>query len=56
MYRLFWMARYALILQRLTGMRLRWCWDSAEAAWETNVDFPLSPRDAVLEELSCWSE
>lgn len=56
MKRLFWMLRYALILNARSGLPLRSSWDCAATSWEDLADFPMSPSEAVEEELSCWSD
>lgn len=52
--KLFWRARYALIIRRRVAMPIRFAWQCSGAGWESNEVFPCTPSEAVDEELSCW--
>jgi hypothetical protein len=56
MSELFWKLRYALIIRRRARLPLRFAWQCAGYGWDSNLDIPWTPSDAVDEELSCWGE
>ncbi len=59
-----WMIRYAYRMWRLCRLNpsRRWqqdiefSWSQAIAAFENNDDFLLTPKEALYEEISCWSD
>ena len=51
-----WKLQYAIIIRRRASLPWSDAWGIAGAAWESWQDMPLSPSDAVDEELSCWQE
>lgn len=51
-----WKLQYAIIIRRRAALPWVSAWQTAESAWESWQDMPLSPSDAVDEELSCWTE
>ncbi|WP_448693522.1 hypothetical protein [Pseudomonas rhizophila] len=63
MKKMYWILRAALYLRRCIGgwsdQDLRFCWQTAEAIYFNEIEangFAGDWRDAVDEELSCWSE
>lgn len=56
MTELFWRLRYAFIIRRRATLPIRLAWQCSESGWESNLDVPWTPSDAVMEELSCWGE
>ena len=54
-----WKLQYAIIIRRRAALPWVLAWQTAESARESWQDMPLSPlspSDAVDEELSCWTE
>lgn len=56
MNNLFWRLRYAAIIRRRAALPVRLAWQCSGAGWESNLDMPCTPSEAVDEELSCWGE
>jgi hypothetical protein len=56
MKRLFWMLRYALIINARSGLPLRDSWQCAATAYDDLDGHDYSPSEAVDEELACWTD
>ncbi len=52
----FWKLQYAINIRRRAELPWLMAWECASTSWEDWKDMPLSPEDAVTEELSCWTE
>jgi hypothetical protein len=55
MKKFFWMLHCAYYFKRL-GCNFRTSWECAAACWENRLDYGEHPKDAYLEEVSCWNE
>lgn len=56
MKKLIWKVRYAINIRKRAELPWVMAWEISDTAWDVKIDFPMSPEDAVTEELSCWGE